>query len=190
MSEVQETILSRRTIYRFEAREIEDSILELAFRAAARAPNHKNTNPWRYYVLGEKARSSLLPEVERLSRSKTSGQSVEEIESGLKKAISKIMSPPVLIAVSSSLSPTDNFREMEDYAATACSIQNFCLSPWGNGVGSQWSTGTITRSETTYERLGISRDKERIVGFLKIGYPETLPQKKNPEAEDIRTYLP
>jgi nitroreductase len=119
-----------------------------------------------------------------------SGQPAKDIESGLKRAVSKIMSPPVLIAVSSSLTPSDNFREMEDYAATACSIQNFCLSLWGNGIGTQWSTGTITRADSTYEALGIPKDRERIVGFLKVGYPETLPEKEKLDVESIRTYLP
>ena len=98
--------------------------------------------------------------------------------------------PPVLIAVSSALTPSDSFREMEDYAATACSIQNFCLSLWGNGIGTQWSTGTITRADSTYEALGIPKDRERIVGFLKVGYPETLPEKEKLDVESIRTYLP
>jgi len=190
MSGIQETLLSRRTVYRFKEDKVENSFLDLAFKAAAHAPNHKNTNPWRYYVLGESARSLLLPEVERLSRSKMSGQPAKDIESGLKRAISKIMSPPVLIAVSSSLTPSDSFREMEDYAATSCSIQNFCLSLWGNGIGTQWSTGTITRADSTYEALGIPKDRERIVGFLKVGYPEVLPEKEKLDVESIRTYLP
>jgi nitroreductase len=119
-----------------------------------------------------------------------SGQSVNDIESGLKRAVSKIMSPPVLIAVSSALTPSDSFREKEDYAATACSIQNFCLSLWGNGIGTQWSTGAITRADSTYEALGIPKDREQIVGFLKAGYPETLPEKEKLDVEDFRTYLP
>ena len=119
MSGIQEALLSRRTVYRFTEDEVKNSILDVAFKAAMHAPNHKNTNPWRYYVLGTSTRTLLLPEVERLSRSKMSSQSVNEIESGLKRAVSKIMSPPVLIAVSSALTPSVSFREMEDYADTA-----------------------------------------------------------------------
>ena len=190
MTGIQEALLSRRTVYRFKEDEVENSILDVAFKAAMHAPNHKKTNPWRYYVLGVSARTLLLPEVERLSRSKMLGQSVNDIESGLKRAVSKIMSPPVLIAVSSALTPSDSFREMEDYAATSCSIQNFCLSLWGNGIGTQWSTGAITRADSTYEALGIPKDREQIVGFLKAGYPETLPEKEKLDVEDFRTYLP
>ena len=63
--------------------------------------------------------------------------------------------------------------------------------PFGeNGIGTQWSTGTITRADSTYEALGIPKERERIVGFLKVGYPEILPEKEKLDVESIRTYLP
>ena len=64
------------------------------------------------------------------------------------------------------------------------------LSLWGNGVGCQWSTGEITRSDVTYAAIGVSREKERIVGFIKAGYPEKIPSVIKKSVEDIRAYLP
>jgi hypothetical protein len=64
------------------------------------------------------------------------------------------------------------------------------LSLWDNGVGSQWSTGAITRSEAAYCTIGASPIKERIIGFIKIGYPEKIPSKSKKGLEEIRSYLP
>jgi len=190
MSEVQDIITSRRSIYRFEESPVEMASLETAFEAARHAPCHKQTHPWKFYVLGKDARGSMIPEIERLAKEKATGRAEDEIQEGIQKAISKILSPPVLIAVTSAVTPEDDFREMEDYAATACSVQNLALSLWDQGIGSQWSTGGITRSDFVYGVLGISPTKEKIVGFVKAGYPAAIPRKEKKSIDEIREYLP
>ena len=188
MDDLQEVLTSRRTIYRYKKERVPDWILERAFEAASNAPCHKNTHPWRFYVMGKKTRESLIPEIEKLAKRKLT--ETEELASGISKAIEKIISSPVLICVTSARSPLDPFREEEDYAATACAIQNMMLSLWGNGVGSQWSTGAITRSDVAYAEIDLSREKERIVGFIRVGYPEKIPLITKKAVNDIRTYLP
>ena len=188
MGGVQEALTSRRTVYRYKREEVPDRILESAFEAARNAPCHKNTHPWKFYVMGEKTRESLIPEVEKLAKKKSIDG--EEEGAGISKASEKIISPPLLICVTSARSPQDPFREEEDYAATACAIQNMTLSLWGNGVGSQWSTGAITRSDAAYAAIGVSREEERIVGFIKAGYPEKIPSITKKAVEEIRAYLP
>ena len=188
MGGVQEALTSRRTVYRYKREKVPDWTLESAFEAASNAPCHKNTHPWKFYVMGEKTRESLIPEVEKLAKKKSIDG--EELEAGISRAIEKIISPPLLICVTSARSPQDPFREEEDYAATACAIQNMTLSLWGNGVGSQWSTGAITRSDAAYSAIGVSREKERIVGFIKAGYPKKIPSISKKAVEEIRAYLP
>jgi len=188
MGGVQEALTSRRTVYRYKREKVPDRTLESAFEAASNAPCHKNTHPWKFYVMGEKTRGSLIPEIEKLAKKKSTDG--EELGAGISRAIEKIISPPLLICVTSARSPQDPFREEEDYAATACAIQNMTLSLWGNGVGSQWSTGAITRSDAAYAAIGVTREKERIVGFIKAGYPEKIPSITKKAVEDIRAYLP
>jgi nitroreductase len=114
----------------------------------------------------------------------------EEKISSVDRAISKIMDVPVIIAVTTKLSPEDSFREEEDYAATVCSLHNLVLSLWDMGIGSQWSTGSITRHPMTYTSLEINNEQERIVGFLKVGYPENIPEKQKKKVTEIRKILP
>ena len=189
MSEFQDVLTSRRTIYRFSEKKVGAEALELAFDAARNAPCHKNTHPWKFYVMGDEVRKEIIPEVKRLAKKKVPDG--ENSEAGISKAVDKILSPPVLICVTSALSPQDSFREEEDYAATVCATHNLVLSLWGNGIGSQWSTGAITRSKASYGAIGASPDEERIIGFIKIGYPSGgVPSKNKKGLEEIREYLP
>lgn len=188
MSAVQDAITSRRTIYKYSSKEVDSKFLEMGFEAARNAPCHKNTHPWKFYVMGEDSRNALIPEVRSLAVNKYGhdGDSSELIT----RAINKILSPPVLICVTTALTPNDNFREEEDYAATVCATHNMILSLWGNGIGSQWSTGGITRSDLAYSTIGAIKKEERIIGFIKIGYPEEIPSKNKKIIGEIRTYLP
>jgi nitroreductase len=190
MSNVQDNLNSRRTIYRFLDEEVNISDLESAFKAASNAPCHKQTHPWKFYVLGDETRKKLLPRVVQLSMEKSTLLDDENTIDAKNRAVSKIMDIPVIIAVSSKLSPNDSFREEEDYAATVCSLHNLVLSLWDLGLGSQWSTGAITRDEATYIALNISQENERIIGFLKVGYPELIPEINKKSFLDIRYYLP
>ncbi len=190
MSIVQNLLNSRRSIYHFTDQKVKLTDLEIAFMAASNAPCHKQTHPWNYYVLGDETRRKLLPTVISLSKNKAKVKKQKEIESAIDRAISKIIDIPIIIAVTTKLSPDDSFREEEDYAATVCSLHNLVLSLWDMGIGSQWSTGSITRHPVTYNSLGINKEKERIVGFLKIGYPKNIPEKTKKKVAEIRRFLP
>ncbi len=190
MTSMQDILNSRRTVYRFTERAVEESSLEVAFEAASNAPCHKQTHPWNYYVLGLETRRGLLPTVISMAKEKAIKAGENGSEQSINRAVSKIMDIPALIAVTTKLSPQDSFREEEDYAATVCSLHNLVLSLWDMGIGSQWSTGSITRHPSTYNVLGIDEEKERVVGFLKAGYPESIPYIEKKSSSEIRKYLP
>ena len=107
----------------------------------------------------------------------------------LQRAVNKIILPPVIIAVASKKTPDDEFREKEDYAASVCALQNLVLSFWDNGIGSQWTTGTITRHEETYAALGIDSSNWEIIGFVKSGYPAAVPKISKLSVDEISVYL-
>ena len=192
MTNVHHNLTTRRTVYAFQDKPVDLLIIENACIAANNAPSHKQTNPWKFYILGIETRKKIIPDVINLSRRKAKSNGIVDFETAQKRAVSKIMDPPILIAVTSKLSPNDSFREEEDYAASVCALHNAVLSLWDVGIGSQWSTGSITRHKNTYKAIGISDEKERIIGFLKAGYPEKKVSKKNKKKDisEIRFYLP
>ena len=188
MASVQENLVSRRSVYRFDDRSVPRECLERGFEAARHAPCHKQTHPWRFYVLGTHSRNKIVDVAETLSREKAARSGEVDAEKMVGKARSKILESPVLIAVTSARSADDSFREEEDYAATVCALHNLVLSLWDQGIGCQWSTGSITRNKATYEMLGIPEAEHRVIGFLKAGYPATVPEREKKSIDDIRFY--
>ena len=140
-------------------------------------------------MLGEKAKLSLTPVIERLAYNKSQKLGSKNFEQDRKRALSKLINKPLVIVVTSKLTPEDKFREKEDYAATVCALHNLVLSFWSDGIGSQWSTGSITRDMETYSILGIDSDKEEIIGFVKCGYPQNIPHVKKKPVDEIIRFL-
>ncbi len=190
MSEFHDVLNSRRTVHRFSERPIEESIVKQALQAANQAPCHKHTHPWRFYLLGHETRQTLVPTISHLAAAKSLQKNSTDPEHDVRRAIGKVLNPPLLAAVTSKLTPQNPFRQKEDYAATVCALHNMVLSLWGNGVSAKWSTGSVTRHSETYENLGIDPEKEEIIGFVKAGYADAVPTVSKPTVEDTARYLP
>ena len=189
MSDVQDNILTRRTVYKFTDKEVPESVINQALIAASKAPCHKHTHPWKFYVLGSETRSKLIPVIKKLAELKSIKLGSKDLKKDAERAIKKITQPPILIAITSKKDPEDKFREKEDYAATVCALHNMVLSFWDNDIGSQWSSGSITRDLDTYQILSINPKTEEMIGFLKAGYPEAIPNVKKPSFEELTVYL-
>ena len=189
MSDVQDNILTRRTVYKFTDKEVPESVINQALIAASKAPCHKHTHPWKFYVLGSETRSKLIPVIKKLAELKSIKLGSKDLKKDAERAIKKITQPPILIAITSKKDPEDKFREKEDYAATVCALHNIVLSFWDNDIGSQWSSGSITRDLDTYQILSINPKTEEIIGFLKAGYPDAIPNVKKPSFEELTVYL-
>ncbi len=180
--ELQNALLSRRTIHRYTPDPIPDGVVERALEAAIRAPNHKLTNPWRFTRVGPEIREKLTELGIELKGQK------KDVDDQYEVFLREKYGNPAELVVVSQILDDDPFRRREDYAATACAIQNFCLSLWGDGVGSKWSTGSMTRDDRTYRWLDIDPDDEKIVAFVWVGQPDEVPDPpRQPLEEVVRT---
>lgn len=189
MASLQDLINNRRSIYKFTDEIVDDEILQQALFAASNAPCHKHTHPWKFYILGNEIRRKLIPTITNLANIKSEKMQSKNFQLDVERAINKIVEPPLLIAVTSKKTHDDKFREKEDYAASVCALHNMVLSLWENGVGAQWSTGSITRDLQTYSTLSIDYESEEIIGFVKAGYPDKVREVKKKAVSEIVTYL-
>jgi nitroreductase len=167
MDDVRRVILERRTVHDYSDRAIPEGALERAIEAAASAPNHRMTEPWRFTRVGRRSREELA----RISLDlKTQGGKAPLSPAGEAKARDKILKPAELLVISQVVDEDADVAQ-EDYAAVACAVQNILLSLASEQIGSKWSTGEVTTDPRTYSLLGVDSSRERIVGFLWIGYP-------------------
>lgn len=182
--DVHQALQRRRTIHRYTPESIPDGVVDKALKAAIRAPNHKLTNPWRFTRVGPELREKLTELGIRL-KARKKGKDRSEIDEDYEEYLKEKFANPAELVVVSQILDDDEFRRREDYAATACAIQNFCLSLWGDGVGSKWSTGSMTRHDDTYQWLDINPDEEEIVGFVWVGMPAEVPDPPRQPLEDV-----
>lgn len=179
----QKTIIERRTINQFKPepkppRELIDQALE----AARWAPNHRFTEPWRFYLLGSETVAQIIDlNTEIVAASKG--------EAAAKAKREKWSSVPGWLVVSC-VKSDDPLTAQEDYAACACAIQNIQLSLWENGVGAKWTTGAVTRDPRFYDTLWIDRDLETVVGMVWYGYPEEIPVSRRKRVSEVLIELP
>jgi nitroreductase len=189
MDDVRRVILERRTVHDYSDQPIPEGALERALEAAAAAPNHRMTEPWRFTRVGRQGREVLA----RISIDlKTDGGKSPLSPAGEVKARDKILKPAELLVVSQAVDEDPDVAQ-EDYAAIACAVQNICLSLTAEGIGSKWSTGGVTTDPRTYEQLRIDSARERIVGFVWIGYSavENPPKSRRRKSlADIYRQLP
>jgi nitroreductase len=168
--ELETAIRSRRTHKVYGSEPVDRETLEALFELARWAPNHNLTHPWRFRVLGPRARARLK-------------------EAAGPEAASKLDRAPTLVAVSVTQTGDDPVRDDEDFAAAATAAYIVLLAAHGRGLAGYWRTPEVLRTPEGRAALGIGGD-ERPIGLLHLGPPRQ--DREAPERAptgDIVTYL-
>lgn len=169
-----ETIGQRRTIKRFTDRVITRGEIEQIIAAATFAPNHKLTNPWRFYVLGPEARHAYgLALGDRKARKQTDPAKAAELRDTV---AAEHRALPAMIAVAVPLTD-DPERKDEDYAAAMMGIQNMMLAAVELGLGTAIKTGAIMSDPAARAAVGLP-DDQRIIAIINVGEPSEVPPAK------------
>jgi nitroreductase len=182
-----DAIRERRSIKRFADRPISREEIETVLAAATFAPNHRLTQPWRFYVLGPEARSAYGRALgERKARK------LEDLEAGraLRETVAaEHRALPGMIAVAVVNNDNPEIRE-EDYAATMMAVENLLLAAVELGLGTHIKTGAVMSDPAARAAAGV-RDGERIIAVVNIGVPaEVPPPKKREPAPSFTTWMP
>ena len=171
----------RRSIDLFSADAVGADRLLAAIEVARWAPNHRLTEPWRFYVIGEATRRAVIDlavELEVAAKGERAGP--------VRRA--RLEGVPGMFVLTS-LRSDDPLVERENYAACCCAAQNLMLYLWRQGIGVKWTTGGIMRQQRFYDLLGIDAVRESIVGFFWYGVPKVVPAQKRRPVEEIVTRL-
>jgi nitroreductase len=171
----------RRSIDLFAPGPVDTDVLLAGIDVARWAPNHRLTEPWRFYLLGPdtlRAVVDLAVTLEVTAKGERAGP--------VRRA--RLEAVPGMFVLTSARSD-DALLDRENYAACCCAAQNLMLYLWRQGIGVKWTTGGITRERRFFELLGIDASKESIVGLFWYGVPKVIPTQKRRPVEDIVTKL-
>jgi len=171
--DIEKAIRTRRTHKAFGAREVEPAVLEDLFELARWAPNHNLTNPWRFRVIGPRARARLM----RLADQQKPGSAV------------KLERAPTLVAVSARLTGEPG-QDREDVLATGVAAYIVLLGAHARGLAGYWRTVPLLEEPAARELLALE-DCESPLGLLYLGRP-VEEQRVPPRApvELIASHLP
>ncbi len=140
-------------------------VIERLIDAAVWAPNHRRTEPWRFHVLAGDARARMGEAV--ASSLAAGGQAAEGPQHSARV---RLLRAPVVLVLSQTGTPDDPVRDLEDYAACSCALQNLLLAAHVEGLAAHTSTGVMTQYPGAKQYLGLE-PQDRIVAYVYLGFP-------------------
>jgi nitroreductase len=179
-----EVIRNRRSVGVVKQDAVDKDKIEKLLQAAVWAPNHRVTEPWRFFVMSGDGRGVLGRALVQIASEKLDVANTLENQAQLKKQYDKAFRAPVVIAVAAVMQENGVLERTEDLAAVHAAMQNMLLTAYSLGLGAIWRTGEPAYHPITKAAFGL-QDKDEIAGFLYLGYPLKPPHvRKMPSYAD------
>jgi nitroreductase len=180
-------LLRRRSIKKFTARTVTRAEIETLLDAAILAPNHRLTEPWRYYVLGPNAREAY-----GLAVGIRKARKIEDPDASRAmrdRVAAEHRALPCMIAIALVKSDNPEIAE-EDYASAMMGVQNLALAAVELGLGTAIRTGAVMGDPAARAAAGVA-ENERIVAIVNVGEPAEAPAgPKKKAAAELTRWIP
>jgi nitroreductase len=170
-----DAIRQRRSIRKFTDGAITRAQIEQLLDAAVLAPNHRMTQPWRFYVLGPQARRAYGAALgARKARKVEDPEAARQVRD---KVAAEHESLPAMIVVAMTQDEDAAIRE-EDYAAVMMAVQNLSLAAAELGLGTHIKSGAVMDDPAARAAAQVG-EGERIVAVINVGVPAEVPPSKD-----------
>jgi len=158
--------------------------LETILTAAARVPDHKKLEPWRFIVFEGDARATF-------GRVLLKACLAEEKETPsaarLETERTRFLRAPTVIAVISRVTPNPGAPEWEQVLSCGAACFNLCIAANALGFGTCWITEWYSYSPAVRAGLRLAAN-EKMAGFVYIGTAkEGQPDRERPQLAKIVT---
>ena len=184
---ISDAVCQRRSIKKFTDRPVTREEIEALLAAAVTAPNHRLSQPWRFYVLGPDARQAYGTVLGGRKAKKI--EDPEAARAMRENVAVEHRALPAMLIVAMVNNDNAEIRE-EDYAAVMMALQNICLAAVDLGLGTHVKTGAVMADPDARAAAGV-KDNERIVAVVNIGEPSEVPPAKPREpASAFTTWKP
>lgn len=179
----KDVINKRRSIRKYEKKQVPKNILKELIKDAAKAPSAKNLQPWEFYVVCSKNKRDKFSKYMKKGfelHKKTIAKLPKNIQKVANEFYSDIGGCQNIIFVYT------NDNSKNGLMGVSCAIENLMLSAVDKGLGTCWLGTTKDFERDINKMLGI-KDKKLIAGIL-IGYPKGKPliRKKKKLNEILR----
>jgi len=152
-----DVVLSRRSVRRYEQKEIPKDVLDRILEAGRQAPSAMNRQPWHFIVL-------------------TDYEIKKELSKGFFNRHIKDSAVTVV-----GVAYTGFIDRRWSTISTSIALQNMVIAAWAMGVGSCW-IGDF--KEDNVKKLLKIPDKWKVVALISFGYPAEKPRLKRKKPLD------
>jgi len=181
---VMDALRNRRTCRSYTDEAVPRGVVEAMLDAARWAPNHRLTNPWRFFVVekGGPVRHKIAELVYEWTYQNVKNPNEDRRVQSAQQAKQEVLNAPAMFYVFAAPG-RDEEETTENYAATCCAVQNLQIAAHAHGVAVGWSTGKPAKPAALPSLLGAD-PSWRLVGALFAGYPaQELKQERKPVSE-------
>lgn len=144
----------------------DESQCEALYRAALRAPDHKELTPWRFIEFsgqGLDRLGELFADAERKA-------DPDADDVALDAARKKPLRAPLVIAVIAKVTPDlPKVPPVEQIISAGCAAHGIVLAAHALGLGAMWRSGHYAFNDTVREGLGLG-EHDVIAGFVYVGH--------------------
>jgi F420 biosynthesis protein FbiB-like protein len=191
---------TRRSIRRFKADRVPDSVIRDILHTATFAPSAHNRQPWRFIVLTNSSAKhhlsdSMAGEFQRdLEKDNLSS---EEIAKRVNRSRERITGAPVVVILCLDMSEMDEYpdtrRKKAEYVIATQSAANagmqLLLAAHAEGLGGVWVCSPMFAQGIVQKALNISKTWEPQAMFL-LGYPVEIPVlRERKKLEEVAIFL-
>jgi nitroreductase len=149
-------IKTRRSVRAFEARPVDDEMIDAILEAGRWAPSGLNNQPWRFCVVRDAGLKEKL--------------------AGLTHYGKTVLSADILLPVF--VHGPSMYNPMKDHQAIGACLQNMLLMAHGLGLGAVW-LGEILKSAGQVRRLLKVDGDHELMAMIALGWPRKTPPTKS-----------
>ncbi|MFA4885357.1 MAG: nitroreductase family protein [Desulfotomaculaceae bacterium] len=196
---LSEIIRDRRSIRKYQDREIPREILSEILEDALWAPSGMNRQNWNIYVVKGEEKSKLLdavaqageifkPTLEKLFKEKMVNITMQFFKDlGGAPVVLLVYMPKLTYEIRPDMSSLEKYQiehnRFTNMLSAAALIQNMLLLAWDRGLGTCWMTAPKNAEDQINKAMGIA-DQE-LVALIPIGYPDQSPPAPPRKADKI-----
>lgn len=200
MSDFLELVSGRRSIRKYQDRDIPDEDVEYFIKAAVTAPSGCNSQCWKFVAIRDKSvMESLAQAVIRKTEeilAAGNGSLSEQYLSSKRKMVSFFANAPLVIAVF--MTHLEYYDQIEiealkahgydqvdimrlfaypDILSIGAAVQNLLLAAHEKGYGACWMNEPAVAGEEINKILGIPAGN-RFMSLIPVGFPAYIPKNK------------
>ena len=188
---------TRRSIRRFKADPIPDSVIESILTTSTYAPSAHNRQPWRFAIVKQKARSvksrlGLAITSKMREDMQAEGATDTDIEKRVNSSLRRIEEAPLAIILCRDVEDvrvdTEQEKVMGTQSVASAGLQ-LLLAAHAEGLGGNWICWPLYAPEAVRTVLDLPYSWEPQAMYF-LGYPEEEPQMKERKSlnEIVKTF--